>query len=108
MQHPALMSRQYHVYILSSVSGVLYVGVTSSLMHRLQQHRSHAIPGFTARYNVTRLMHCEETTDVQAALAREKQIKAWSRSKKVALIEGGNPTWRDLAAEWFGGEGGAR
>jgi putative endonuclease len=75
-KHPSRMSRQYHVYILSSLSGVLYVGVTSSLLHRMQQHRSRAIPGFTARYRVTRLVHCEETTDAYAAIAREKQIKA--------------------------------
>jgi putative endonuclease len=99
------MSHHYHVYILSSVSGVLFVGVTNSLLHRMQQHRSHAIPGFTARYRVTPLVHCEETIDVQAAIAREKQIKAWSRSKKLALIESSNPTWRDLAAEWFGADG---
>ena len=97
------MSRHYFVYILSSLSAVLYVGVTNSLLHRMQQHRLRAIPGFTARYRVTRLAHCEETSDVQAAIAREKQITAWSRCKKVALIETGNPTWKDLAVEWFEG-----
>ena len=97
------MPRRYHVYILSSLSGVLYVGVTNSLLHRMRQHRSLAMPGFTARNRVTRLVHCEETTDVRAAIEREKQIKGWSRGKKVALIEAGNPTWRDLAAEWFDG-----
>jgi len=93
--------KTFHVYILASKSRVLYVGVTSDPMYRLHQHRTHAVAGFTARYRVTRLVHFEQTDDVHAAIAREKQIKGWRRSKKVALIEAGNPTWADLAAGWF-------
>lgn len=97
------MSRQYHVYILASRSRAIYVGVTSDLMRRIHEHRSHAVRGHTDRYRITRLVHFETTDDVLAAIAREKQIKGWRRSKKVALIEAGNPSWEDLAAEWFGG-----
>jgi putative endonuclease len=94
------MPRNYFVYILANSAGVLYVGVTNSLLHRIHQHRTHTIAGFTARYRVTRLVHFEETTDI-AAISREKQIKGWRRSKKVALIEAGNPKWEDLAADWY-------
>lgn len=94
--------KTFHVYILASRSRVLYVGVTGDLLRRLHQHRTHALPGFTDRYRVDRLVHYEDTTDACAAIAREKQIKGWRRSKKVALIEQSNPTWSDLAADWFG------
>ena len=93
--------KTFHVYIFASKSRVLYVGVTSDLMARLHQHRTHVVPGFTTRYRVTRLVHFEQTDDANAALVREKQIKEWRRSKKVALIEANNPTWEDLAAGWF-------
>ena len=64
-------------------------------------HRESRVPGFTSRYRIHRLVHVETFRDVRAAIAREKQIKAWSREKKVALIEAGNPTWGDLAQGWF-------
>ena len=95
------MPRRFFVYILASRSGVLYVGVTGNLVHRLYQHRTHAVAGYTQKYNVTRLVYYEETTDVAAAIAREKQVKGWLRKKKVALIEADNPAWDDLAADWF-------
>jgi len=78
---------------------VLYVGVTNNLERRLWQHKQHAIQGFTAQYNVTRLVHFEHTTDVIEAITREKQIKGWRREKKVALIEGSNPGWKDLSED---------
>ncbi len=96
------MDRCYCVYILSSRSRALYVGVTGDLLRRMHQHRNHAVPGHAARYRITRLVHFEQTTDVTGAIEREKQIKAWRRQKKVALIESCNPAWADLAAEWFG------
>lgn len=99
------MTREYYVYILASRSRAIYVGVTRDLMRRIHEHRSHAVPGHTDRYRTTRLVHFEATDDVLAAIAREKQIKGWRRSKKVALIEAGNPTWEDLAAGWFGDAG---
>ena len=75
-----------YVYILASAGSTLYVGVTNNLARRLYQHRQQLIPGFSSRYNIDRLVHYEETTDVRAAIAREKQIKAWRRSKKTSLI----------------------
>jgi putative endonuclease len=86
------------VYILASKSGVLYVGVTSSLDDRLRQHRLKTSPNsFSARYNVHRLVHWEEFASIRDAIRREKEIKGWSRAKRVALIEARNPTWRDLS-----------
>jgi putative endonuclease len=89
------------VYILASKSGVLYIGVTSKLGARMQQHREKQIAGFTRDYNVTRLVYFELFGDIRAAIAREKQLKGWRRSKKVALIQSSNPTWRDLAEDIF-------
>lgn len=89
------------VYILASRSGVLYVGVTSDLFRRIWQHRSGALEGFTRRYKVNRLVYYEVADEVAGAIAREKQIKAWRRGKRVQLIEQTNPGWRDLAAGWF-------
>jgi putative endonuclease len=87
--------RQYWVYVLASRSRVLYTGVTNNLELRVAQHREGRF-GFTAKYRVTRLVYCEETSNVADAIAREKQIKAWTRVKRVALIESVNPTWDDL------------
>jgi putative endonuclease len=92
--------RDYYVYILASKSGVLYIGVTNDLGRRIFEHRQKLIPGFTGKYNVARLVYFESFGDVRDAIAREKQLKGWRRSKKVALIESSNPTWRDLSEEW--------
>lgn len=90
------------VYILTNTpGGVLYTGVTSDLRGRLWQHRHGAPPSsFASRYGCRRLVHFETTSDIQAAIAREKQIKSWPRSYKVRLIERENPTWKDLSEEW--------
>ena len=91
------MGHRYLVYILTNDrQTVLYTGVTNDLVRRVSEHREHGLSGFTRRYNVDRLVFYEETSEVRAALAREKQIKAGSRRKKVALIESINPDWRDL------------
>ncbi|MDQ6640024.1 MAG: GIY-YIG nuclease family protein [Pseudomonadota bacterium] len=90
-------AKTLHVYLLASRTRVLYVGVTSDLTKRMAQHKEKAFPGFTARYNVDRLVYCEETGDALAAIAREKQIKGWVRAKEVALIKAENPEWRDLS-----------
>ena len=95
------MSRTYYVYILASASGVLYTGVTNNLLARVGRHRLKLVPGFTQRYNVTRLVYFEEFADIRGAIAREKEIKAWRREKRVALIQSMNPAWSDLAADWF-------
>jgi len=77
--------------------GTIYVGVTSNLMQRLSQHRSRVMKGFTARYRVYRLVHFEPFADMDAAIAREKQLKRWHRPWKINLIEERNPNWDDLA-----------
>ena len=88
--------KDYWVYIVASRTRVIYIGVTSNLEHRIHEHRSGKIPGFTAQYLVRKLVYAERTGDVNAALRREKQLKRWRREKKVALIERANPGWDDL------------
>jgi len=92
------MPRTYFVYILASDSRELYVGVTNDVRRRVAQHRSSLDPdSYTTRHGTTRLVYCEWTHDVTAAIRREQQIKGWTRSKKLELIDQANPTWRDLA-----------
>ena len=91
----------YYVYIMASRSRVLYTGVTNDLARRVDEHKLSLTPGFTSRYHVTRLVHFEEFGDVRDAIAREKQLKGWVRSRKIRLIEQKNPTWEDLADAWF-------
>jgi putative endonuclease len=86
---------------MSSWSGVLYIGVTSDLATRVWQHKSKKNDGFTKKYNVNRLVYYEQTTDALAAIAREKQLKVWSRKKQISLIQAKNPQWEDLAERWF-------
>ena len=95
-----MMDRLPCVYILASRRhGSLYIGVTSDLGARLWQHRTGAIHGFTSRYGVTRLVHFEIAETMEAAITREKQLKAWKREWKIALIERENPHWEDRAVE---------
>ena len=97
------MSDRYFVYILASrYRGTLYVGVTSDIVRRLHQHRSRVGSRFATRYMVRRLVHLESTASPRDAIAREKEIKRWTRAKKLALIESVNPDWADLAATLFG------
>jgi putative endonuclease len=91
------MARSFCVYILASRSRNLYVGVTNNLARRLIEHRGGKVKGFTTRYGIHRLVHFEPYEDVRYAIAREKEIKAWRREEKIALIECGNPTWDDLS-----------
>jgi putative endonuclease len=91
----------YHVYILASESGVLYVGITNDLASRVWQHRQHHPSSFTSQYNVHQLVYFETYADPRDAIAREKQLKNWRREKKVALIKRENPEWRDLSEGWF-------
>ena len=78
---------------------VLYVGVTSNLNGRVYQHKHGDTPGFTSKYNVTKLVYFEIFDDMYNAISREKQIKAWRRQKKIDLVNGMNPEWRDLYDE---------
>jgi putative endonuclease len=89
--------RAYYVYILTSINRkVMYVGVTNNLENRVAEHRSGRGGAFTRRYRVHALVHAEEYQYVEDAIAREKEIKGWRRSKKDALVETTNPTWADL------------
>jgi putative endonuclease len=94
--------RDYWVYMLTSHGNkVIYVGVTNDLQRRVYEHKHKLIDGFTARHNVHRLVYMESTPSIEAAIAREKQLKGWRRQKKNALVAAANPDWIDLAAEWF-------
>lgn len=93
--------KYYYVYIMTNKSRTLYTGVTNNLERRVGEHKSKAIPGFTSKYNITKLVYYEEGSDINVAIAREKQIKGWLRAKKIALIESTNPEWRDLSEDWY-------
>lgn len=93
--------KQYFVYIMSSRTGTLYIGMTNHLARRVYQHKAKEVQGFTKRYNVTRLAYFEQFSDVRDAIAREKTLKKWRRSKKLDLIKAMNPTWKDLSEEWY-------
>jgi putative endonuclease len=86
-----------YVYIMASVNRVLYVGVTKSLAHRIEQHKVGTGSKFCRQYRINRLVYFEEHDGPTAALVREKQVKGWRREKKLALIEEGNPFWEDLS-----------
>jgi len=92
------MPKRYFVYMMTNrKGGVLYTGITNDLGRRVFEHREKLMPGFTSKYNLTKLVFFEETVDVNAAIAREKQIKGWLRKKKIELIDAQNPDWRDLS-----------
>jgi putative endonuclease len=93
--------RCWYVYILSSLSGTLYVGMTNNLLRRMGQHRHGVIDGFTKKYQINRLMYYEVFHEPQRAALREKQIKKYRREKKIALFTPGNPQWRDLTDEIY-------
>ena len=88
----------YYVYILANSTNVaIYTGVTKDLVRRVYEHKHELDPNsFTARYGIHKLVHFEETTDVRAAIEREKQIKSWKRARKNQLVEQNNPSWEDL------------
>ena len=94
--------KQFFVYIMTNGprSAVLYPGVTGQFVRRVWQHKQKRVSGFTSRYNLTRLVYYERFYYPDAAIAREKEIKSWRRSKKIQLIETMNPRWEDLAADW--------
>jgi len=90
-----------YVYILGSLSGTLYIGFTGRLESRVIEHKEKLIEGFTSNYGVDRLLYYEFWHDPLRGIAREKQLKGWSRRKKIALIESMNPQWKDLARTWY-------
>lgn len=95
------MAKEYFVYIMASKSRTLYTGVTNDLIRRVDEHKRKAVPSFTSKYNVTKLVYFEAGDNINVAIAREKQIKGWLRAKKITLIESVNPEWKDLSEDWF-------
>ena len=91
---------EYYVYIMTNGKRTLYTGITNNLYRRVHEHKEKLIPGFTKKYNIDYLVYVESTPDVIAAITREKQIKGWTRAKKISLIESSNPEWRDLSFDW--------
>lgn len=91
------MSGTYYVYILASArNGTLYIGMTNDLVRRVYEHKQNAVPGFTRRYGVHKLVYFEQFDDPASAISREKAMKFWKRRCKLEKIEQTNPTWRDL------------
>jgi putative endonuclease len=91
----------YYVYIVSNwMNTVIYIGVTNNLERRLSEHRRKVNKGFTSKYHINKLVYYDSTNDIRAAIAREKQLKRWSRKKKTTLIESINPQWEDLSKSW--------
>ena len=91
----------YYVYILANWNNkVIYTGVTNDLKRRVYEHKNGLVDGFTKKYNVDKLVYYDNTTDVNSAITREKQIKGWTRQKKNTLIESVNPKWNDLSGDW--------
>ncbi|NQU83337.1 MAG: GIY-YIG nuclease family protein [Parcubacteria group bacterium] len=95
-----MQQHNYYVYILSSNSGTLYIGVTNDIERRVSEHKQGLIKGFTKKYNCKKLVYYEDYTDIKQAITREKQLKKWSRNKKQNLIKTLNPTWKDFSLEW--------
>ncbi len=93
--------KSYYVYITTNKSKtVLYIGVTNDLERRMHEHRQRTHPGFASKYYCSRLIYFEDTDDINVAIAREKQLKGWRRSKKELLINKDNPNWVDLSFKW--------
>ena len=96
------MDKDFYVYIaVNQHNNVMYVGVTNNLVRRMFEHRSGTIDGFTKRYNINKLVYFEQTSDVIAAISREKEIKKWRREKKDLLVKSVNPEWADLSSGWL-------
>ncbi len=96
----AALEHKYWVYIMASLSGTLYIGITGEINVRVLQHKAGEVDGFSRQYKCNRLVYYEGFDDVKKAIGREKQLKGWRRSKKIALIEKMNPRWEDLAEHW--------
>ncbi len=96
-----MRERTYFTYVMASRSRTLYVGVTGDMSRRAFQHKEKKYYGFTARYNCHRLVWFQRFSEVSDAIQREKELKGWTRAKKIALVEAVNPTWEDLSARWY-------
>lgn len=95
----------FWIYIVvSAYENVMYIGMTNNLERRVSEHKQKLVKGFTKRYRVDKLVYYEHYTDVNAAIAREKELKGWRREKKNALVETINPEWVDLSTDWHGSQ----
>jgi putative endonuclease len=88
--------KDFHVYIVSNKSMTLYIGITNDLQRRFHEHETKLVPGFTSGYHFDRIVYYETYEDVRAAIAREKQLKGWTRAKKIALVKSSNPEWKHV------------
>jgi len=95
-----MKENEYSVYIMSSRSGTMYIGITNSIYRRALEHKRGEIEGFASKYDCIRLVYYEGFDDVDKAIGREKHLKSWTRAKKIALIESKNPRWEELAEKW--------
>jgi putative endonuclease len=93
--------KQYYVYIMTNKSGTLYAGMTNNIKQRVFAHKHKLVEGFTKKYNIDKLLYFETFRDVNSAIAREKTIKGWLRTKKLELIKITNPDWKDLSEDWY-------
>src|SRR6266852_6548236 len=93
--------RTYCVYVVGSLSGTLYIGMTGNLHQRVFEHKFHRIEGFTDQHDIERLLYWESYDEVHKAINREKQLKGWRREKKIVLIKSVNPHWLDLSKDWY-------
>ena len=91
----------YYTYIIASRSHILYIGFTGNIHKRILEHKHKIHDGFASTYNCNRLVWLEPYADPSSAIAREKQLKGWTRAKKITLIERSNPTWADLSENWY-------
>ena len=92
----------YYIYIMTSRTfEVLYIGVTNNIERRVYEHKNHLVEGFTEKYDIEKLVYYEGTNNIKEALAREKQLKKWSRKKKEKLIKTLNKEWNDLSLDWY-------
>jgi len=91
----------FYIYIMASESGTLYIGVTNRLERRVLEHKHNLITGFTQKYSCHKLVYYEHFTDIENAIAREKQLKKWRREKKEFLIRTMNRSWKDLSSDWY-------
>ena len=98
-----MADRYFYVYIMSNAARTLYIGVTNNLVRRVHEHKQGSGTSFTSRYALTRLVYYEQAENAEAAIAREKQLKGWLRSRKVALVTAVNPEWDDLSVALAGG-----
>lgn len=96
-----MRSHHYYVYIVTNRSWTLYTGVTNDLERRVWEHKHRVTKSFTSKYRIGKLVYREIFRDIRDAIAREKQIKGWTRARKMALIRAANPTFRDLSEGWF-------